>query len=75
MSALRHCPADGEHQYLGPNLAVEHRYLDSILQLAVPVHVGNEWQATVTPSTEIQLDRYGDSINYCDCFRLQRSGP
>jgi hypothetical protein len=30
-----HCPADGEHQYLGSALAVEHRYIDSTVQLAV----------------------------------------
>lgn len=30
-----HCPADGEHQYLGPNLAVEHRYISSIINYAI----------------------------------------
>jgi hypothetical protein len=39
-----HCSADGEHQYLGRALAVEHRYIRSIIQLAV--------QDGLMPSTE-----------------------
>jgi hypothetical protein len=30
-----HCLADGEHQYLGPNLAVEARYAAGLWTLAV----------------------------------------
>ncbi|MGA9778818.1 MAG: hypothetical protein WBS33_11170 [Verrucomicrobiia bacterium] len=29
-----HCPADGEHQYLGNALAIEHRFVSDIFQLA-----------------------------------------
>jgi hypothetical protein len=41
----------------------------------LPVHVGDEWQVTVTPSTEIRCDPYGDPINYCDSFRLKKAEP
>ena len=27
-----HCPADGEHQYLGSALACEHRYIYNLVQ-------------------------------------------
>ena len=30
-----HCPRDGEHQYLGPNLAVEARYLRDLIRYAI----------------------------------------
>jgi hypothetical protein len=30
-----HCPADGEHLYLGRALAIEHRFVSGIVQLAV----------------------------------------
>jgi len=29
-----HCPRDGEHQYLGKALAIEHRFVSDIVQLA-----------------------------------------
>ena len=29
-----HCPPDGEHQYLGNALAIEHRFVADIVQLA-----------------------------------------
>ena len=29
-----HCPPDGEHQYLGNALAIEHRFVSDIIQLA-----------------------------------------
>jgi hypothetical protein len=29
-----HCPADGEHQYLGNALAIEHRFVADIIQFA-----------------------------------------
>lgn len=40
-----HCPADGEHQYVGPNLAVESRYIDDLVNNAV--------NDGLTPSPEI----------------------
>jgi hypothetical protein len=30
-----HCPADGEHQYLGPNLCVEHRFAQDLANHAI----------------------------------------
>jgi hypothetical protein len=30
-----HCPADGEHHYLGQNLVVGHRYLAGLVEHAV----------------------------------------
>ena len=35
-----------------------------------PVHVGNEWQVTVSPPTEGPLDE-----NYCEYFQLKKAGP
>lgn len=29
-----HCPADGEHQYFGSSLVVEHRYARDLAELA-----------------------------------------
>ncbi|MGD0087824.1 MAG: hypothetical protein ABSC24_11935 [Verrucomicrobiota bacterium] len=29
-----HCPPDGEHQYLGKALAIEHHFVSDIIQLA-----------------------------------------
>ena len=30
-----HCPCDGEHQYLGKALAIEHRFVSDIVQHAI----------------------------------------
>jgi hypothetical protein len=30
-----HCPPDGEHQYFGDALVIEHRYVASIVELAI----------------------------------------
>ncbi len=31
----KHCPADGEHSYVGPNLVVEHRYIGDLVNYAI----------------------------------------
>ena len=30
-----HCPAGDDHQYMGPDLVVEHRYIGDLVDLAV----------------------------------------
>ena len=47
-----HCPAGNNHQYLGRNLAVEFRYVEEIVHLAIrdgltpAANVSSEWSVS-----------------------------